>query len=60
MDQKEIKTDTSQVDSTSRLASMCIITLVTGISTKADREKAGDRDLEREAAERVELSHHGE
>lgn len=61
MDQKEIKTETSQEDSTSRLLLlMCLMTVVTEISTKANREKAGDRDLEREAAEGAELSDHRE
>ena len=61
MDQKEIKTDTSQVDSTNRLASVFYnIAVETEILTKTDREKAGDRDLERETAEGAELSDHGE
>ena len=61
MDQKEIKTDTSQEDSTSRLLLLVfLMTVVTEILTKANREKAGDRGLEREAAEGAELSDHRE
>ena len=61
MDQKEIKIDTSQEDSTSRLLLLVfLMTVVTEILTKANREKAGDRGLEREAAEGAELSDHRE